>query len=167
MSYDPTVWKSGDTITSAKLNKLEQGVADAQGGGGGGGGATVLDITTVPYLAQAMQTSFETVVGVGLATYANTPFFYSATSTDANVVADMETLVSFIDTNKGSAILALANGMYVPVSYEANGIFFKLHGWYTTPASFAFLCDVEMYKASASSTSLNFYCTVTTNIVTA
>ena len=37
MSYDPTVWKSGDTITSAKLNKLEQGVADASGGGTGGG----------------------------------------------------------------------------------------------------------------------------------
>lgn len=31
MSYEPTVWKSGDVVTSAKLNKLEQGVA---GGGG-------------------------------------------------------------------------------------------------------------------------------------
>ena len=27
MSYEPTVWKAGDTVTSAKLNKLEQGVA--------------------------------------------------------------------------------------------------------------------------------------------
>lgn len=33
MSYEPTVWKSGDVVTSAKLNKLEQGVA---GGGSGG-----------------------------------------------------------------------------------------------------------------------------------
>ena len=31
MSYEPTVWKSGDVVTSAKLNKLENGVA---GGGG-------------------------------------------------------------------------------------------------------------------------------------
>lgn len=36
MSYEPTNWKSGDTITSAKLNKLENGLAEASGGGGGG-----------------------------------------------------------------------------------------------------------------------------------
>lgn len=29
MSYTPTNWKSGDVVTSAKLNKLEQGVAGA------------------------------------------------------------------------------------------------------------------------------------------
>lgn len=34
MSYDPTNWKAGDVISSQKLNKLEQGVADAGGGGG-------------------------------------------------------------------------------------------------------------------------------------
>ena len=28
MSYEPTNWKAGDTITSAKLNKIEQGVAN-------------------------------------------------------------------------------------------------------------------------------------------
>lgn len=33
MSYEPTNWKAGDVVTSAKLNKLEQGVADAGGGG--------------------------------------------------------------------------------------------------------------------------------------
>ena len=27
MTYEPTQWKAGDTVTSAKLNKLEQGVA--------------------------------------------------------------------------------------------------------------------------------------------
>lgn len=27
MAYTPTTWKSGDVVTSAKLNKLEQGVA--------------------------------------------------------------------------------------------------------------------------------------------
>lgn len=31
MSYEPTNWKSGDVVTSTKLNKLEQGVADAGG----------------------------------------------------------------------------------------------------------------------------------------
>lgn len=29
MSYEPTNWKSGDTVTSAKLNKMEQGIANA------------------------------------------------------------------------------------------------------------------------------------------
>ena len=29
MSYSPTTWASGDTITSQKLNKMEQGIANA------------------------------------------------------------------------------------------------------------------------------------------
>ena len=33
MSYTPTEWKAGDTVTSAKLNKIEQGIASAGGGG--------------------------------------------------------------------------------------------------------------------------------------
>lgn len=31
MAYEPTTWKSGDVVTSAKLNKLEKGVEDAGG----------------------------------------------------------------------------------------------------------------------------------------
>ena len=31
MSYEPTTWKDGDLVTSAKLNKLENGVAAAGG----------------------------------------------------------------------------------------------------------------------------------------
>lgn len=41
MSYTPTNWATGDVITAAKLNKLEQGVAS--------GGVTV-----VPYIAGGM-----------------------------------------------------------------------------------------------------------------
>lgn len=36
MSYTPTNWETGDTITAEKLNKLEQGVANAGGSTGGG-----------------------------------------------------------------------------------------------------------------------------------
>ena len=36
MSYTPTNWETGDTITAEKLNKLEQGVANAGGSAGGG-----------------------------------------------------------------------------------------------------------------------------------
>lgn len=35
MSYTPTVWNAGDVVTAEKLNKLEQGVAEGGGGGGG------------------------------------------------------------------------------------------------------------------------------------
>ena len=28
MSYEPTNWSAGDTVTSAKLNKMEQGIAN-------------------------------------------------------------------------------------------------------------------------------------------
>lgn len=29
MAYEPTTWKSGDVVTSAKLNHMEQGIAGA------------------------------------------------------------------------------------------------------------------------------------------
>lgn len=31
MSYEPTTWKDGDLVTSAKLNKMEQGIANGGG----------------------------------------------------------------------------------------------------------------------------------------
>lgn len=45
MSYTPTVWANGDTITATKLNKMENGIADA-GSGGGGGGALIVTATS-------------------------------------------------------------------------------------------------------------------------
>lgn len=33
MSYTPTTWTTGDTITATALNKIEQGIAGAGGGG--------------------------------------------------------------------------------------------------------------------------------------
>ena len=41
MSYTPTVWNAGDVVTAEKLNKLEQGVAE----GGGGGSTTIPSVT--------------------------------------------------------------------------------------------------------------------------
>ena len=34
MSYTPTSWNTGDTITAAAMNKIENGIANAGGGGG-------------------------------------------------------------------------------------------------------------------------------------
>ena len=39
MSYTPTTWASGDVVTAAKLNKLEQGLAN------GGGGSFIVTFT--------------------------------------------------------------------------------------------------------------------------
>lgn len=33
MSYTPTTWTTGDTITATALNKIENGIANAGGGG--------------------------------------------------------------------------------------------------------------------------------------
>ena len=35
MAYEKTEWKKGDIITAAKMNKIEEGIANAGGGGGG------------------------------------------------------------------------------------------------------------------------------------
>ena len=35
MSYTPTTWTTGDTITATALNKIENGIADSGGGSGG------------------------------------------------------------------------------------------------------------------------------------
>ena len=39
MTYNPTEWNAGDTITAEKLNKLEQGVQNEQVGPQGPAGA--------------------------------------------------------------------------------------------------------------------------------
>ena len=39
MSYEPTTWKSGDIVTSTKLNKMEQGIAN--------GGVLIVGATVV------------------------------------------------------------------------------------------------------------------------
>ena len=41
MSYEPHTWTTGETITAAKLNALEQGVAS-----GGGGGSKIIHNAT-------------------------------------------------------------------------------------------------------------------------
>lgn len=33
MAYTPTTWNTGDTITAAAMNKIENGIANAGGGG--------------------------------------------------------------------------------------------------------------------------------------
>ena len=68
MSYTPTDWKSGDTITSEKLNKMEQGIADA--GGSSGGGAFVVGVTfteSTATLDKTWQEIYDAVSGGSIA----------------------------------------------------------------------------------------------------
>lgn len=44
MAYTPTTWVTGDTVTATKLNKLEQGVANA-----GGGGCAIVELSATGY----------------------------------------------------------------------------------------------------------------------
>ena len=44
MSYTPTTWTTGDTITATKLNKMEQGIASA-----GGGGCAIVELSATGY----------------------------------------------------------------------------------------------------------------------
>ena len=46
MSYEKTVWHTGDKVTAGKLNKLEDQVEElSEGGSGGGGGVTIVGST--------------------------------------------------------------------------------------------------------------------------
>ncbi len=67
MSYTPTVWNAGDVVTAEKLNKLEQGVADS--GGGGDLSTATMAITMGKDTDYASATSLPVVVadsGVGV-----------------------------------------------------------------------------------------------------
>ena len=46
MSYNKTTWQTGDKITAAKMNKIEDGIAAAEQSGGGAN-VMVVDITKV------------------------------------------------------------------------------------------------------------------------
>ena len=56
MSYEPTEWKTGEIITANKLNKMEQGIADA-GSGSSGGVTDYNDLENKPI--SVTQTTYE------------------------------------------------------------------------------------------------------------
>ncbi len=56
MAYTKTNWKDGDVISAEKMNKIEQGIADA-GASGGSDDVLVVDIDTATFneMYQAVQ----------------------------------------------------------------------------------------------------------------
>ena len=72
MSYTPTEWQTGDTITAAGLNKMERGISDASSGGGA---ALFVNVT---YDSQQYEwTPDKTYAEVAAALAAGTPVFIS------------------------------------------------------------------------------------------
>lgn len=62
MTYIPTNWKIGDTITADKLNKLENGIASSGGGGASGmvlTGHTVDDDWVLDYSYTEVEVAIE------------------------------------------------------------------------------------------------------------
>lgn len=90
MRYTPTEWKTGDVVTSAKLNKLEQGVADA-----GGGGALVVEFTY--NASDTTYTSTSLASDVITAFFAGTPvLFHFPGDADGGAPNDIVKTVTWI-----------------------------------------------------------------------
>lgn len=68
MAYTPTTWVTGDKVTSTKLNKIEQGIANA---GGGGGGTQIT--TTMGETGLTLDASYNDLKQILLS--GSTPFF--------------------------------------------------------------------------------------------
>lgn len=60
MSYTPTSWQNGDVITSAKLNKIENGIANA------GGGTDIL-FATIDTSTRALDKTWQELVNAKVA----------------------------------------------------------------------------------------------------
>ena len=64
MSYTPTNWQTGDIITAAKLNNMEQGITSASDGGG----SSILVITGNTSGASTVATSAEVLAAAAAVT---------------------------------------------------------------------------------------------------
>lgn len=65
MSYEKTVWETGDKVTAAKLNKLETAMEEVSSGGGSGGAAgLVVGISDPNDAAQPLNKTAGEIYGV-------------------------------------------------------------------------------------------------------
>lgn len=91
MAYTPTQWSPGDSITSAKLNKIENGIADNNGGifwvtgtvseGSSSGGAeSGFSSPSVPLVT--LNKTMREIIEAGESKIVVLKIQYSATSTD-------------------------------------------------------------------------------------
>ena len=102
MSYTPTDWQSGDVITSTKLNKLEQGVANA-------GGALIIHTTDDPSTSVMDKTVREIIAAMPLA-------FLRSEETEGGVLTYLsDKVVTSVEYSDGYIVSVQDYG----ISYEA------------------------------------------------
>lgn len=77
MSYTPTNWSTGDTITASALNKIEQGIA------GGGGGAVIIEDNGTQ-LDKTFAEIYELI-------HSGTPCYISYTHSGSPSLSDLDT----------------------------------------------------------------------------
>lgn len=112
MAYEPTVWQTGDVVTSARLNKMENGIA---GAGGGGGGVLVVGVTETTENGSAISTLDKTWQEM------NDADLVVVVMTDENEVRNMKysTVVDTIGTANGIYTVFCGDETYTTDS--ANG----------------------------------------------
>ncbi len=137
------------------------------GGGGGGGGTAVINVTDVPYVAQALQTNVTSFVTNALTNNPNEPNYHFYTTVNENAAANMESIVAFLTENEGKSIYLVSDGAYQPVTYKAStgyvGIKMKNPG-----SGYAYDLDIEIVAVINDGVITGFgiaiYGWVTTNV---
>lgn len=97
MNYEPTQWKAGDTVTSAKLNKMEQGIAN-------GGGIQIIHVDENDTLDKTWQEIHDGGLGVIIIETLSGALVY-------------EPIIQISNTNNFFAIVTITQG---PEGFSSN-----------------------------------------------
>lgn len=127
MSYNPTTWTTGDTITASAMNKIEQGIANAGGGKYDAydfivsqvdSGTPVLEKGTWQGIYDALQ-NMEHVIGLYL--WNSTPNAQWHDTTSLFVPLTFVNYYSSADEIYGLAMYYDDNRMRVQVQWSSDG----------------------------------------------
>lgn len=133
MSYTPTTWTSGDIVTSAKLNKIENGIVEASSSGGceviqgtyvnnyngsGSGGGT---------LAKSLKSTSSTSSVLNYSEYIEWPISYEGLYSKimSGTVVLLAANVSNGTYNMSTCGLVLATGALISENFYQFMIFFE------------------------------------------
>lgn len=105
MSYTPNTWESGDVITSAKLNNIEQGIANAGSGG-----------ILVAHIDEATMTLDKTWQQINDADLAVIKLEFSDAPDDISTAMIVETLI-----DNGDYLVNISGGAIQFITDSADG----------------------------------------------
>ena len=144
MTYSPTTWTTGDTITASALNKIEQGIADA------GGGGLIVNVTN----SGGVKTMDKTYAEIYEALKAGTPCF---------MLWAGNTYSSDIDTDYTHGV-SLAE-ITICYKYNTDYRIVAVSGYYSTvgDTNYAFVPANVIFQASTSTDYPTFLRTIIVN----